>query len=345
MEEMDHSFTGHGKAKAPGLSGVAKSLAPRVNLLTSPSLWLDPNALLDTLLWGQLQGTCTPGGTDSSGGDNILIYATAGDGGFAVHAPNVLGGAGGGATRVFSGTRGDNSVGEFVGSWGAADNSNSTPLLGQIQASLGLSGDNSSPRGSGALACLHSMALLLAWAAGVAATDGANKGVTLMLGGAGGGLSPGRQRGLLPGLLGIMGGFPCPLRVIAATLEPLVMASMEAHFDPGQDAWFELGRSAKGKLSVKRREFTPWGTVDNWLTSPVFGLEESRSLEGEHAVGRAKGLMLLRGEDISREEVVEVDKLLREEGARIPESDPFMAHRWGYFRDRVLSPPPPITRG
>lgn len=80
------------------------------------------------------------------------------------------------------------------------------------------------------------------------------------------------------------------VQLIAATHSPLVLASMEPHFDDDIDRLFHLDVAA----GLVRLEAEPWamqGDVLNWLVSDVFGLRQARSVEAERAIEAAEAFM------------------------------------------------------
>ena len=80
------------------------------------------------------------------------------------------------------------------------------------------------------------------------------------------------------------------MQVFAATHSPLILASLEPHFDIEKDKlfWFDLQEK-----TVHFRDY-PWaiqGDVVGWLTSEIFGLHQARSKEGEVAIETAEAFM------------------------------------------------------
>jgi hypothetical protein len=105
-------------------------------------------------------------------------------------------------------------------------------------------------------------------------------------------LHPKWQRTILPALLQVVQKLQATVevQVFAATHSPLILASLETHFDKGQDKlfWFDLQEQ-----TVHFRDY-PWaiqGDVIGWLTSEIFGLRQARSREGEIAVEAAEAFM------------------------------------------------------
>jgi hypothetical protein len=101
-------------------------------------------------------------------------------------------------------------------------------------------------------------------------------------------LHPKWQRHVVPALLDVLSGL-CPgmrPQVLLTTHSPLVLASLEPHFKPATDKLFLFDLQER---QVELRE-VPWakrGDAIGWLTSPVFGLEQARSIEAERAIEAA----------------------------------------------------------
>ena len=116
------------------------------------------------------------------------------------------------------------------------------------------------------------------------------------------------------------------VQLVVSTHSPLVLASAEPWFDPEQDAWFDLDLEGDPPRAIlNRRTYTPHGTIGAWLTSDAFHLATDRSLEGEHAILRAKSI--LRQSEPSLQDVMDVHAELR---ATLPDLDRFWV-RWNAF--------------
>ncbi|WP_159398091.1 AAA family ATPase [Sorangium cellulosum] len=105
-------------------------------------------------------------------------------------------------------------------------------------------------------------------------------------------LHPEWQRRIAPALLRVLEALAPSMRVQAhlTTHAPMVLASLEPHFDPEQDKLFVFELEAR---AVALRE-VPWarfGDASRWLTSPAFNLHQARSLEAEQAIDDASALM------------------------------------------------------
>ena len=106
-------------------------------------------------------------------------------------------------------------------------------------------------------------------------------------------LHPRWQRAIVPAILKVMDRLTrrdTSVQLIATTHSPLVLASIEPHFDEGRDRLFHLDiRDGEVRLDIE-----PWakqGDALNWLVSDVFGLRQARSVEAEHAIEAAQAFM------------------------------------------------------
>ena len=146
-------------------------------------------------------------------------------------------------------------------------------------------------------------------------------------------LHPKWQRLILPSLLAAAQALTrteqTSIQVIASTHSPLVLASLEPHFDPSKDAWFDLDLEQgkpDAKVQLRKREFVRHGDVSNWLTSEAFDLKSARSKDAEDAIVDAHAL--LRSRDPAPLSAVEaIDQKLR---GVLGDVDPFWV-RWSAF--------------
>jgi hypothetical protein len=150
-------------------------------------------------------------------------------------------------------------------------------------------------------------------------------------------LHPRWQRTVLPSLFKAIqswssdsGAFSMPsVQFLVATHSPLVMASMEAYFDPKQDALWKLDLVG-GEVTIERDDLHRRGDVNRWLQSDVFDLAQPTSREVEGILREAANLCSQMNPD--HEQVRQVDQRLK---ALLPEMDPFYA-RWDYLmRERL----------
>lgn len=79
-------------------------------------------------------------------------------------------------------------------------------------------------------------------------------------------------------------------QILVATHSPLILASLEPHFDEDIDDLIHL-RLDKGAVRIEQDIWTKQGDVTNWLVSEVFGLEQARSPEAEVAIEAAEAFM------------------------------------------------------
>jgi hypothetical protein len=98
-------------------------------------------------------------------------------------------------------------------------------------------------------------------------------------------LHPRWQRLIVPALLKSLTqvlGLP-NIQFLIATHSPLVLASLEPHFDPQTDRWWDLDL-ADGRIQATNREFQILGDANKWLKSDAFDLPEATSLERQQAL-------------------------------------------------------------
>jgi hypothetical protein len=105
-------------------------------------------------------------------------------------------------------------------------------------------------------------------------------------------LHPSWQRRIVPALLSVIKKLAqdAEVQLITATHSPLIMASLEPLFNPGEDAWFDFNLQ-KNEVSLQQYDFEKHGDVRNWLTSDAFDLHSSRPLEYEKLIEEASRLL------------------------------------------------------
>ena len=137
-------------------------------------------------------------------------------------------------------------------------------------------------------------------------------------------LHPRWQRTIVPAILRVMNRLTnadTGVQLIAATHSPLVLASVEPHFDEEQDRLFHLDiHDGKVQLDV-----VPWaaqGDVLNWLVSGLFGLRQARSIEAERAIDAAQACMLGKGLQ-DPEGLIEREQIHEALCRALPGNDPF----------------------
>ena len=142
-------------------------------------------------------------------------------------------------------------------------------------------------------------------------------------------LHPKWQRIVLPALMGVgdLLSDELALQMIAATHSPMILASMEATFDPSVDVLYHLYGSGP-TVRLEEIPFVKYGDASGWLTSPLFGMRHARSREAEMAIEDAKHLQL--SDHATSKEVADVsDRLKRHLAA----DDKFWP-RWLYFAEK-----------
>lgn len=145
-------------------------------------------------------------------------------------------------------------------------------------------------------------------------------------------LHPRWQRAILPALLFVIDelGIKADVQLIVTTHAPLVLASVETHFDRDQDTLLEFEQEAGVKGNVVRVVEEPLerlGDANTWLMQR-FGLKQPRSREAEKAIEQAAKAM-------------EAPKLSKKEGRAIHEElrkvlgelDPFWV-RWRFIAEK-----------
>ena len=144
-------------------------------------------------------------------------------------------------------------------------------------------------------------------------------------------LHPKWQRTILPALIEVQKHLAAELEVqfIIATHSPLVMASSESIFDVSTDKLFQIKLSAQNaNAELSEESYIKYGQVNNWLTSPIFNLNQARATGAEQVINAAKNLQL--EDDPSDEEVQAVHQQLVH---CLAQNDPFWP-RWIYFAEQ-----------
>lgn len=136
-------------------------------------------------------------------------------------------------------------------------------------------------------------------------------------------LHPRWQRLILPSLLSVASELrpDVKVQILAVTHAPMLLASVEPHFDPEQDALFMFDLVGS-EVKVTRADWRPRGDANAWLTSEVFDLKEPRSVEAEEAITRAKAA--LKDPQLPLEKVREIHNELYR---LLKDTDPFWP-RW-----------------
>ena len=146
-------------------------------------------------------------------------------------------------------------------------------------------------------------------------------------------LHPRWQRTVLPSLHEAIRGWHAEaapeVQILVATHSPLVLASMEPHFDADKDALWVLDL-VNGVVQLKQDVWKKRGDVSRWLRSDVFDLEQATSREAETVMREAAKLMV--SPDPAPESVLALDHALL---AVLSEQDPFFL-RWRHYMERLL---------
>ena len=142
-------------------------------------------------------------------------------------------------------------------------------------------------------------------------------------------LHPKWQRIVLPALMGVgdLLSSDLAIQMIAATHSPMILASMEATFDPSTDVLYHL-YGAGPVVRLEETPFVKYGDVSGWLTSPLFGLRHARSREAELAIEEAKSLQLATAP--AKQDIEAVSTRLRQ---HLAGDDKFWP-RWLYFAEQ-----------
>ncbi|MDR0637443.1 MAG: ATP-binding protein [Spirochaetaceae bacterium] len=144
-------------------------------------------------------------------------------------------------------------------------------------------------------------------------------------------LHPKWQRIILPALLNVQSLLSHKLEIqyIISTHSPLILASSETLFDKRKDSLFHLEiEKDTREISLSKLDFIKHGSINAWLTSQIFGLDQPRALKVEETINLARDLQLQDNPDIKQIANVH-QKLLNELSA----DDPFWP-RWIYFVEK-----------
>lgn len=159
------------------------------------------------------------------------------------------------------------------------------------------------PHASAAIKRVVSLAYLVTWAwdehkrASRLRNQPAVKHMTLLIDEVESHLHPLWQRTIVPSLLKLATALEVQVAIqfFATTHAPLILASIEPHFDPERDSLFLFELLEHGQqISLQKLPWASQGDAVGWLTSPIFGLDQARSREAETAIEAAEAFM--RGE-------------------------------------------------
>lgn len=147
---------------------------------------------------------------------------------------------------------------------------------------------------------------------------------------------PAWQRAFLPAVLKAVGAVApnAGVQVVTATHSPLVLASLEPHFEPTMDTLFAFDLMPRAhRVKVEKVPWRPRGDVSNWLTSDVFDLTYARSREAEAALEKA--VKVLDQPDLSDAEAREIHCELHD---ALGDTDPFWARWLAYAKAKGIEP-------
>lgn len=139
-------------------------------------------------------------------------------------------------------------------------------------------------------------------------------------------LHPRWQRVIVPAIVEAVSRLSNEARIQAhvATHSPMVLASAEPLFDSQQDSLHHLKLEDR-EVVLEQLPFVRRGRVDMWLTSPVFGLAQARSVDAEGAI--AKAVELQQVTEPSSEEIAKLHQAL----VRFLAPDDGFWPRWRHF--------------
>ena len=154
-------------------------------------------------------------------------------------------------------------------------------------------------------------------------------------------LHPQWQRRIVPALLNVMnaltGTRDVPVQLLAATHSPLVLASVEPAFDQERDCIWDFDL-VEGEVVAALYPYSRKGSVNAWLTSPVFDLKDPSSVDAEQALEKARAFLRdAAGNEqpltVAQMQVLqEIDTELR---ASLSDVDGFWI-RWSQFREEQV---------
>lgn len=107
------------------------------------------------------------------------------------------------------------------------------------------------------------------------------------------------------------------------------MASVEPHFDPNQDRWWDLDLNPGTRgVELIQQDFTRLGDANNWLRSEAFHQDDTGSLEREETLRAARRAIRQRerGEAVDSHEAQRLEQELQKV---LGSTDPFWS-RWRF---------------
>jgi hypothetical protein len=116
-------------------------------------------------------------------------------------------------------------------------------------------------------------------------------------------LHPEWQRRILPALIAalesqLLKDAGIPVQIIGTTHSPLVLASLETHFDESTDRLFRFELSPERGVELEQMKWAMQGDARNWLVSETFGLKQARAIEAEKVIEAAEAWMAGRHNEL-----------------------------------------------
>ncbi|MXZ82951.1 MAG: AAA family ATPase [Synechococcus sp. SB0666_bin_14] len=144
-------------------------------------------------------------------------------------------------------------------------------------------------------------------------------------------LHPSWQRRVVRALLQVVQGLhrQTTVQLLLVTHSPLVMASVEPHFDPNQDRWWDLDLNPETRrVELIPQHFERLGDANSWLRSEAFHQDDTGSLEREEILRAARRAIrqIERGEAVDSQEVQRLEQELQKV---LGSTDPFWS-RWRF---------------
>lgn len=140
-------------------------------------------------------------------------------------------------------------------------------------------------------------------------------------------LHPKWQRHILPRLLEVLAGLGSGVKpqMLVTTHSPMVMASLEPHFDKDRDKLF-LFELHETNVTLEDYPWTKYGDALGWLSSDIFDVGAARSVEAERVIRAAYDYMAGRHAELPADLRTE-DAIHRELTRLLPDQDHFWP-RW-----------------
>ncbi len=156
-------------------------------------------------------------------------------------------------------------------------------------------------------------------------------------------LHPQWQRSILPAVIEVLQRLlkeadGTDLQLIATTHAPLILASMEPHWQENQDKLFNLELSEDGKqVEVEEVRWARFGDASGWLTSPAFDMNSGYSREAEAAMQAADDLMADLKDDLP-EGLRDVESIHKKLQHTLDGGDPYWPMWLPFYRQQTKAP-------